>query len=134
MKHIIEQLDILFVIKVFAVSFSVVALYVLIANAIVYLLMQKSMDDAIRTLMKRFLFIVPFRATGYWFAAGLLGYIAIVLRNAFFSRHANHNTLALREQPRMVLVIFTLVGICYGTLVGLAAFFKAKKALSSGLK
>jgi hypothetical protein len=134
MRHRIEQLDVLFILKVFAVSFSAVASYVLIAYAIVYLLMRERIDEAIRELMKRFLFKTPFVVTGYGFAAGLVGYIGIFLTDALLSVNANASASAVNARPKMVLVLFTLFGICFGTLVGLATFFKAKKGLSIGPK
>jgi hypothetical protein len=73
---------------------------------------------------------MPFVITGYWFAAGLAGYIGIFLIDTLNSRNANASALAVNARPEMVLVLFALFGICFGTLAGLAMFFKAKKALS----
>jgi hypothetical protein len=126
----IEQTDVLFIIKCFAVSFCVVALYVLIANAIAYLLMPKPIDKTVSELVKRFLFKFPFIATGYTFAAGLVGYIGISLTDALLGGNTGVSTPALDTRPRIVLILFTLFGFCFGTFAGLASFFKAKKALA----
>jgi|ERR1035438_4033894 hypothetical protein len=131
MNHILEKLNVLFIIEVFAISFSVVALYVLVANSIVYLLVRKRTNEMVRELMKRFLFKFPFKAMGYTFAAGLVGYIGITLTDALLGGNITASTPALDTRPRIVLILFALFGFCFGILVGLALFFKAYKVLSS---
>jgi hypothetical protein len=129
-----NQFDVVLIIKVFAVSFSVTALYVLIANSIVYFVVGKNMDAATRELMKRFLFKLPLIMNVYGFTAGLVAYIGVFLLSPLLGGNSSRNTLAVSAHPGTALVFFTLCGACLGTFVGLSIFIKAKRALSIGLK
>lgn len=134
MEHILGKADALFIIKAFAISFSVVILYVLAVNAIVFLAVRKKNDERISLLMKRALVKTPFVITGYWFLAGLVGYIGVALINGLFGgdTHANAPAGSVQSSgPEIVLVMLTLVGFCIGVGIGWAAFFKAYKAMNS---
>jgi hypothetical protein len=135
MSHILEHLSVWFVGEVFAASFSVVALYVIIALLIVRITLRKHINEIIRELMKRFLFKFPFIVTGYGFLAGVGGYIGIALTDLFVDGNIASHASGLDPRPRIVLVLFTLFGMCFGTLVGLQLFIKSYKTIrSSSLK
>jgi hypothetical protein len=135
MKFIIDKLHPIFVIKAFLITFAVVALYVLVVNTIVYLLVPKKNDKRIFQLMKRAFIKTPFIITGYWFLAGLGGYLwGILVVGELFDGNAHVNVSAEKMQPsgsEIVLIIFTLVGFCISVGIGFSAFYKAHKALYS---
>lgn len=94
---------------------------------------EARMNEAIREFMKRFLFKVPVLVALIGFMAGLCAYFGLILMDTVL--HANRFATAssVNFGRKAGLVVFTLFGICLGTLNGLALFFKACKAVKSSV-
>ncbi len=127
----LDQVDGVFIVEFAVGAFAFVALYAIIANVIAYLAMRKRMNDAVRESMKRFLFKAPLLVTMIGFTAGLTGYFLLIIMDTLL--HANKYVKAsdVNLKRKEFLVLFTLAGILYGTLNGLAFFYKRCKAMNS---
>jgi succinate dehydrogenase/fumarate reductase cytochrome b subunit len=127
----LDQVDVAFVVEFAGLSFLFLALYVIIARTIASLLMRGRMNETVRECMKRFLMKAPIVVTMIGFTAGLCGYIGLIVMDTLQHFNKYDDASDVNYKRKVLLVVFTVSGICYGAISGLALFYKRCKAMNS---
>ena len=125
MKHV----HILFFVKVLAFSFLCVALYVLIANVIAYLLIRRRNDKRFFEVMQKSFLKLPCLLTFYGFIAGIAAYLwgALVV-GSLFGSDSQPSIPSERTQmdgSEVSLIMFILLGFSVSVVVGWIVFYRA---------
>jgi succinate dehydrogenase/fumarate reductase cytochrome b subunit len=128
---ILDQIDGVFIVEFAAGAFGFVALYAVIATLVAYLVMRRRMNETVRGLMKLFLLKAPIIGIMWGFVGGLCGYIGLIVIDTLQHFNKYDNPSDVNYNRKVLLVVFTLTGIGYGSLSGLALFYKKYKAMNS---